>query len=276
MNRPHQRVRYAVWLWLAVLAGILLVARCLWPPTPKLPVYQGKNLCEWITELDRAAELQPAQFDKVAAAQAAIRAIGTNAVPFALASLRAQETLPNRATGWLAQRAPFLNLRPKDVRAQWELGLQIIDILGPIAAPFLPELTEGTLHGSGHGEEALLAVGAASLPAFTNLLSTSQPGEKLLLLSALIQSVREGRIKPEEASAVLPSLMTIFHSKNRLAGGEAARAMGVIHQQPEVCVPLFVEGFSEPALDLLPDCIEALGGFGQATSKYVDKNRGSL
>jgi HEAT repeat protein len=47
--------------------------------------------------------------------------------------------------------------------------------------------------------------------------------------------------------------------------------MGVIHQQPEVCVPLFVEGFSEPSLDLLPDCIEALGGFGQATSKYVDK-----
>jgi len=172
-----ERVRYAVWLWPAVLAGIFLIAYALWSPTPNLPVYQGKSLYEWIAELDRAAELHPAQFDKVAVAQAAIRAIGTNALPFALANLHARLTLADQATAWMAKHAPFLKLGVKDVSEQRGLGVQILDILGPIATPCLPELIAGATNTPGYSEEALLAVGPAALPAFTNILSTMKSPE---------------------------------------------------------------------------------------------------
>ena len=62
---------------------------------------------------DQAADFHPARYQDVLAAQSAIRAIGTNALPFALSNLRARVTLTDELTGWLSKFAPFRSPSPK-------------------------------------------------------------------------------------------------------------------------------------------------------------------
>jgi hypothetical protein len=180
--------------------------------------------------LDEAAEARPAKFEKASTAQAAIRAIGTNAVPFALADLQARVTPADTVTAWLAHHAPFLKLHPKRVSDRWARGTQIVDILGPIAEPCLPEIIAEATNNPGYSEEAMLGVGPAALPAFTNLLRTSRFPETGILIRAFAQTVWGGRLNRKAAAAVLPLLSEISRSKDRAAARAATEAMSAIQQ----------------------------------------------
>src|ERR1700690_3797097 len=107
MKDVRRSLPFFAWQLMALLACIALVTYILRSPTTELPVYQGKTLCQWIAELDRAAD-HPTIFQDAEAAQSAIRAIGTNALPFALANLHARVTPADLLTAWLAKHAPFL------------------------------------------------------------------------------------------------------------------------------------------------------------------------
>lgn len=222
MRHDHQNI--LLWIWsAAILAGIvLLVSNSQWS-SHEPPVYQGKTLFQWIDQLDKAADLHPADSGAVASAQSAIRAMGTNALPFALENLHAHETLPNKVTRWLANRAPFLNLYPKNVAEQWALGVQVLDILGPIAAPCLRELVAEATNNPGYSEEAMLAVGAEAVPAFINLLQASKPPETVVMIRAFTatMSIRERKSN----QAVLPVLKELSQSKDRDTARAATEAL---------------------------------------------------
>lgn len=220
----------AVWAAVCMTALTAWIAYVLMPPARRLPVYQGKTLYQWIAVLNQAAGVHPAKFQEVSTAQAAIRAIGTNALPFALADLHARVTVADDVTAWLAHHAPFLKLHPKSVSARWALGTQTLDILGPIAKPCLPELIAEATNNPGYSEEAMLAVGAAALPAFTNLLRASQFPEREILIRAFAQTVRDGQLSRTEAAAVLPLLTEASRSTDRAEARAAIAAMSAIQE----------------------------------------------
>ena len=272
MKRPRLRALRTVWLLLAALAGLALISYAFVASAPKPPVYHGKSLYEWLDQLNQATanSENTNRVEQAKAAQSAIRAIGTNALPFALADLRARATFANRATDWLAIHAPFLRLQTKDPEGRWALGVETLGILGPIAKPCLPKLIAQATNHPPSSAEALLAVGAAALPAFTNILSKSKYPERMNLFEAFTGAVAAKWIAPEEAAAALPCLIQVYHdapvSHERWF---AAEAIGSILRQPELCVPRLREGLSDPSSDVRWASAEVLGKFGSHATNAI-------
>jgi len=92
-------------LGLLVLAGVLLGTR-----QPSLePVYEGRRYTEW---LEAAPGDDPANL----AAQAALRAIGTNALPFLLRELAYEDSAP---AAWVARKLRGFNLISIGLEPWW-------------------------------------------------------------------------------------------------------------------------------------------------------------
>ena len=258
-------------LVVGLLVLMLVLVLGVWRATHRVPRYAGRRLYEWIGELQSTDPLgKPFPADVVSRrenAQAAIRRIGTNALPFLMADLQANFTLKDAAYVWLS-RLPFLNVQvPSTVQDRWVRGIRGMEVLGPLAKPWLPELTAMATNSIDTGPWALLAVGSDALPAMTNLLTSSGFPAKLYLIIALEDNVSEDRIKPGEAVAAVPALLNALRSTDSYLWIAAARALGTIHQQPELCIPALADAVPDSSRDLRNECITALGRFGrQATN----------
>jgi hypothetical protein len=250
----------------------MLLALLALPPERTIPVYQGRNLYEWTAQAQRAQnrDYEPYEQD-LAAAQKAIRALGTNALPWFLADLQARESLKDRALRWLDRRAVFLKLRRPSIANRWIRGIRGMEVLGPIAQPFLPELIALATNNMGYGPQALIAVGPAALPAWSNLAAHSQFPLTGNLIGALANAVYAGRIQPGEAALVVPILAGAFRSTDAHARRYAASALGAIHLNPSLCVPLLLEGLNDPQPIIRENCLQSLGAFGEDASPYAAK-----
>ena len=266
------RLRWA-WIIAALSAGLLILGYAVLSLGPNVPVYQGKDLYAWGAELQQAQQnySDPERWKKLEATTTAIRAMGTNALPFVMADVRAHFTVKDRVFYWLASRAPFLKLQPRKVEDRWVRGIRALEVLGPIAKPYLPELISWTSNNTGYAEGALLAVGPDALPAFTNLLAHSKFPQTGNLIGAFANAVYADRIKPEEAAIALPYLVQVFRSTDAHGRWYAASAFGAIHQQPDLCVPLLIGGLTDPTPSVRQSCVESLGHFGEAASSHAGK-----
>jgi hypothetical protein len=271
-NAPSRRLPWA-WIFGIGLIIVLLLAFFAALVGPKIPVYQSKNLYAWAADL-QAAQLNysdPERWKKIETASTAIRAFGTNALPFVMADIRARVTIKVRVINWLAPRALFLKLQPIKVEGRWIRAIRALEALGPIAKPCLPELIALTHKSSGYIEGALMAIGPDALPAFTNLLANSKFPQTGNLIGAMANSVYANRIKPEEAAVTLPYLVQVFRSSDTHGGWYAAQAFGAIHQQPELCVPLLVDGLTNSTPSFRAACTQSLGAFGAAAAPHAGR-----
>ena len=271
-NAPSRRSRW-VWIIAAVLAILLLVAFFTALVGPKVPVYQGRDLYAWIDALQKARQSygDPESWRKIEAANNAIRGIGTNALPFVMADIWAGVTIKVRVVNWLAPRATLLKLQPIKVEDRWRRAISGLEVLGPIAKNCLPELIALTQKRVGYTEDALMAVGPDALPAFTNLLANSKYPQTGNLIGAMANSVYANRIKPEQAAVTLPYLVQVFRSSDMHGGWYAAQAFGAIHQEPDLCVPLLVDGLTNPTPSFRAACARSLGTFGAAAASHATR-----
>jgi hypothetical protein len=269
-NAPSRR-RPWIWLIAAILVVVLLVAFFAALVAPKVPVYQGLTLYAWAENLQKAQQnySDPERWKKIETASAAIRAIGTNALPFVMADIRVRVTIKDRVNNWLATRLRFLKLQPTKIEDRWIRASRALEALGPIAKPCLPELIALTGKSTGYCEGALMAVGPDALPAFTNLLANSKYPQTGNLIGAMANSVYADHIKPEQAAVTLPYLVQVFLSSDTHGGWYAAQAFGALHQQPELCVPLLVDGLTNSAPTFRAACAQSLGAFGAAAAPHA-------
>jgi HEAT repeat protein len=258
-------VRYAVGL----LLGLALISYAIVASAPKEPVYQGKTLDEWLAKIPQGNPYIYTGARGMKSDQEAIRAIGAKALPFALADIAAHETMTEKGVNWLAGHARFPKLQPRLIKARWERGITTLEILGPIAEPCLPELIANASQNPGYSERALMAVGPAAIPAFTNLLSKAKAPQRAELIAAFEIELESGRIAPAEAAAALPCLILDYHNEAPYVRARIARAIGAIHQQPELCAPLLVEGLSDPDSVTSTACLDSLVAFGEVASAHV-------
>jgi len=269
--KPNSKLRplLVALLILALLGLAFLISSS----GPKLPVYQGKTLYQWAAQLQQAQQnySDPNRWQTIQSVQMAIRAIGTNALPFVMADVLARPSVKDQVISWAAKRAPFLKLRPTNVADRWVRGIRALEAIGPPAKAYLPELIAATTNNIGYGPDALLAVGPDALPAFTNLLSTSKFPLTGNLIGAFANAVYSDRIKPEEAAVTLPYLAQVFRSPDGHGRWYAAGAFGAVHQNPELCVPLLIDGLTDPAPNVRQACVESLGHFGEVASAHAGK-----
>src|SRR5438046_537919 len=138
---------------------------------PEEASYQGRTLSEWLKSLDKT----PLQFlngqpkpDQPAAD--AFRAIGTNAIPFLRAELRAEDSLLKKeVTNWLKKQSLIkIELAPAEVRHKRAVSASLV--LGPMAEELVPELSVllNSVYDPLDESFALAGVGPEALPALTN------------------------------------------------------------------------------------------------------------
>lgn len=131
-------------LW--TLAGVILLAIVLLvrPTGPREPVYQGKKLSQWIDGTAAGFITGPNPPDKETSdrADAAIRALGTNALPWLLYEFTCPDSKWKRKVdSWIAGHTRW-DFRLSDHANRMYRAYCGLVTLGPGMAPALPELAK--------------------------------------------------------------------------------------------------------------------------------------
>jgi hypothetical protein len=173
------------------------------------PIYNGKALSAWIDEL-------PSPLSRVTHTNRpdvqAIRAIGTNAIPWLLRQLTASPWTPvetNSAASYIHQNRTRLGF--------WALG--------EIGTPAIPSLVNLIEQQPDAVPSALAGIGAPALPAIegcltnvTDDLSLDSPKARSVAsaLGGLVVAIDAGRISTNRAEYLLPAIRFWTRSTNHI------------------------------------------------------------
>ena len=223
----------------AVLAGIVLA----WPRGPKEPVYQGKKLSRWMREayedgIRGTSKYRRAQID---AAREAIKAIGTNAVPFLLSEF--DNPVSSRAmqfNRW-AIRNNLRGLRMATGQDRRSLATLSLYLLGPKAAPAVPALVP-RLTDTEQGKSAAQAMSQCTAIAVPHVLDYYSGTNGHLLEFALGRLVMSVGAYEEE----LRPIVELLKHTNALVRGAAAGSLRFARPQPLTVVPVLSKALSDP------------------------------
>jgi hypothetical protein len=260
----------AVGLVFVAVVFSLIIGQVHRPAEPGMPYYEGKSLEVLLAELQNAEANQssPGAWRTVESVKGSIRAMGTNALSFALADIHVRPTIGERVTIWAARNIPSLKLNTPNFLRRWDRGTRVLNILSPLPNEYIPELLLEATNGS--GAASLFAVGADAVPAFTNLLASVRSpllaGELMFQFS---RSVSQGQIDYRTAAGAVPCLITIFRTITGPRRYYAADAIGVIHANPETCIPVLLSGPADKDGNVRTACIRSITAFGAAAGPYA-------
>jgi len=208
---------------LALLLGIVSVAVLLAAHQSKEPTCEGKKLSAWVREL---APANPPNFPKPATnaqAEQAIRAIGTNALPWLLGDLK--QCQREAQLNFLLNKQDIIPYRfPAGTRAF--RAFRGFEALGALAEPAIPGLLEILEQNPGIVPEILAHIGTRAIPALEQCLTNSTkypfPGGPTALIpgitiGAIYNSIAEGRILESQAVIFLPAIRAWAQSTNHHA-----------------------------------------------------------
>jgi hypothetical protein len=228
------------------------------------PRYKGHTLTYWLAAY-READTGSAPERE---AKDAIRQIGTNALPHLVARLRYKRPawkmkavgiamdLPGPLDDWLTS----LILEKEDKFAAASEGFEI---LGPAAAPAVPDLIELFLDKDTWEvvQVALMHVGEPAVPALTAALTNrSNPPRIRAAAADVLGNVGESN------SAVVKLLLPCLEDEPHVARFSAL-ALGRLKMEPDIVVPALAQAVTGRYLEVRAPSIWALGQFGtNATS----------
>lgn len=265
-----------------VLAGVLVAALIL-ATTRRAndPVYDGRHLSEWLVLLITSNKPGSEQIGSNDPATRAIISIGTNGLPYLLQAIVFDESSfrSKAAVQQLMMKIPFLDdiglLRnwaynvDKAKRAHG--AMRAFEILGPRAAPAIPELarlaashTNFTAHAA---VSALGDIGPEGQPVLVALITNRPFAARALAISCLAPG--------EHATASVALLVDCLNDPDTSVVRATARALGRIKSRPELVVPALVDrlqtiqpmktgaGLTDDQRALQREIVLALGEFGQ-------------
>jgi hypothetical protein len=185
--RKRLRIAFAM-VSLAILGW--LGWHALRPPEPS---YQGRRLSEWLDEYNQAGRL-----DKTESVSEAIRAMGTNSLPFLLANIKHTYS-PLEQTFFKVVRKQHLVKLPFYGKDPYRTtSILALSALGSNAVPLGPELLEVSEDPrySMWGQCALLAVGPAAVPILAKVCQSTNEAVRTgaVLMIAMLESRPSPRI----------------------------------------------------------------------------------
>jgi len=249
LGNPHYpSMRRKGWLVPAVFAVLLGLAAVLLL-TPSEPSYRGKPLTHWLqaykititatNSLWRnskpigADDEAPSRYE----ADAAIEAIGTNAIPILLRLIQHRDS---RLRYWqfsLARKAPFFRIAPVSARSPNHEALMAFRALGTNAGPAVPQLMEIYNRESNRNTRNWVLSGLAEI---------GPPAEQ-----------------------AVPLLLRTLADTNTQSRENAARALGAIHADAPVVVPALIPCLRDPEARIRLAAVIALREYGKAAKSAV-------
>ena len=241
-------------------AGGLALAGAIFFLLPGEPVYHGKRLNAWVADLHPSVGEARQQ-----EAELALRAIGTNAVPYLLELLRHREPRLRRELREFSQRTKTFLRMHADYELPWvavvERDLQLsaaFAALGPSARPALPALTNLLLRPetTSVSASALARFGSDAFGPLTRALESSHAEVRAAAAGAL------GSL-PGDLAAIIPALQKAFADSDKSVRINAVISFGQIAEtKPEAVLDDLIRGLrdSSPSVKIFAaDFLARLG-----------------
>ena len=258
MKKKHFRKILALALLFITGAIAWLALR----PDEQEPSYQGKPLHVWLKGFD--ASQGSAEY---AAAQEAIKQIGTNALPTLISYLR--RTDPPFHRQWINLKAKLrLLLGEVDYAVFWHRrAAHACGALGPAAEAAFPALTEamndpGAAFDVGNGLSRMMP---KSVPVLTNILSTGNMMARSRAADNLASAFWHRGFEPMARTALVAALRD-FDPGVRMT---AASAFGRWNTNLDLIVPELTRLLNDPDPSVRGNTATTLGNFGSAARSAV-------
>jgi HEAT repeat protein len=245
------------------------------------PVYQGRRLSAWLVD---AAEIN--DLDAQMKAEVAIRAIGTNAMPYLIKMMRAHDSpLKLKIGKLLAKQNMFrAGFEPaSDVQCRAANACSILQTQAKLAIPslqaLLPEEESGLL-----AAHALVSVGPDGVMAAVANLTNHDENVRINIALALAkigmkrssrrETTEEIAVLNQEANIAVRPLLNLLTNKTDPARAQAATTLGALGVQSSNVVPALVAMLqsSDNSLDGVSVAMasaRALGRFGPEAEAAV-------
>jgi HEAT repeat protein len=256
-------------LLLVGAGGIALLA--LRPTELREPVYQGKRLSVWLAE--RRASTNPAS-SSVLGAENALRALGTNALPF-LTTMASSKELPIKsAINHLVQ--PVFHITNSSAEERRTLAMDGFHFLRKDARSAIPALIKPLNDGeSAEAVAFILAdIGRDALGPLTNALTNSDwrvRASVVIGLGRFAKPFYGDPVSPTEldslAKIIVPVLVNSLQDPDANVRSFAAMSLGLFAREPATVVPaltrLLADQFARG------EAAYALGKFGPKAQSAV-------
>jgi vesicle coat complex subunit len=233
-----------------LLAGVLILL--LWPRGPKEPVFEGKRLSQWL-----AGTLPGQRAEEGNAAEKAVEAIGTNALPWLMTEFTQRDPKwRSAARTWLA-KWPWTSGRVRTEEDRILMAANGLYILGPRNAAMLPALT-GYLGYEQRGllaAQAISAAGELALPYLLTALTSSNEYVAFAAVSCL------GMTAEKTEAAILPLIQLLQHT-NESMRSFATLWMSNARSRPDLAVPALSKASSDPYPMVRRNAASSLRVFG--------------
>ncbi len=211
-------------LALGIVVVFLFVGPLLTRRNQPAVVYQGKSVEEWSLQL--YSSLEQTQRD---AASAALKTLGSNAVPDVIRMLRNRDPLIRRQLWVLAPRIPthlrkgiLSNVKPPRARLYHIAAMRAVAAIGPEARSTIPDLAQklqgNDLQETWEAGTALGSVGPDALRALVTALQNQLPAVRQAALSGIKE------VGPEAAQAI-PAVIEKLGDRDQWVRGWAAQAL---------------------------------------------------
>lgn len=239
-----------VLIWVVAVAAVAALGWAI--SRPAEPSYQGKRLSSW---LEGVCGCGLGELD--AEAVVAVRAIGTNAIPFLLEELQARNMPGLAALDWVASKLSF-TWNPLSAMARRNRAIAGFGALGEQAAPAIPKLSK-LMFGPDKDDawSAQGALGGIGGPTVFGLMLHGLTNANLAPGSAFYLGNLHNRGHP-----AISALVTNLASPDAGVRSSAAAALGRIGLQPEVVVPAIRPLVSDLNRSVRLRAISTLAGFG--------------
>ena len=177
-------------LVLTLLAALGVVLLCL-ALRPREPAYQGKRLSAWMRELDS----WPGKSSEPATR--AVREIGTNALPYLISVLQAEDSALKVKLSTLLERQNLIRFRFRFADENSDTAYKALLILGSTASNAIPEIARmlNQQNMTGSAGMALFAIGGISIPTLVEACHHTNPSvrtEAAFILCKLTPTGRRG------------------------------------------------------------------------------------
>ena len=241
--------------------GLALASLAIYFLFPGEPLYHGKRLNAWVADLHpRVGEARQLE------AELALRAIGTNAVPYLLELLQHREPRLLRELRGFSQRTKTFLRMDSNLQLPWvaavERDLQLsaaFAALGPAAGPAFPALTNLLLRPetTSVSASALARIGPEAFGPLTHALESPLAEVRAAAAGAL-------GTMPGDLATIIPALQKALTDSDKFVRINAVISFGLIAEtKPEAVLDDLIRGLrdSSPSVKIFAaDFLARLGG----------------
>lgn len=186
------------------------------------PRYAGKRLSAWLDELTPLQSNIHAVGNRKSAQSQAVRAIGTNALPWLLREMHVEGRGLFGWINWALDKQPFLNFRLPDPSYRLGRACNGFLLLGELAEPAIPDLLVLLDSKPGFVPAVLAFIGPSAVPALHQCLTNTRPSGQLVAdpgntIASIQNAVYLGRLSESDVAILIPTIREWAQTTNHHA-----------------------------------------------------------